>query len=270
MIVRLFSWLSQHRLLKQTKWRHKRLPLLKEIIVNLRLQVKWQKLVLQRYLRSPASQSSEAATASTLVISSVVSSESATVSTSATNSETSNSTVATPAKLTNSTDVSSPTLKVQPKTFIDVSSHNGEISVDDYRALACQGVGGVVVKLTEDTWYNNPKAPSQVRNAQIAGLQVSTYHFSRYTTEEEARAEARFYIQAAQKLNLLKSTVMVNDFEDSKMLYNINRNTQAWVNEMRKHGYNNLMFYTSASWLEENNLGYRDPVSTSQFGIENF
>lgn len=213
---------------------------------------------------------STVAVASTSVTSSVVSSESATASKSATNSETSNSAVATPAKLTNSTDVPSPTLKVQPKTFIDVSSHNGEISVDDYRALARQGVGGVVVKLTEDTWYNNPKAPSQVRNAQIAGLQVSTYHFSRYTTEEEARAEARFYIQAAQKLNLPKSTVMVNDFEDSKMLPNINRNTQAWVNEMRKHGYNNLMFYTSASWLDENNLGYRGPVSTSQFGIENF
>ena len=213
---------------------------------------------------------STVAVASTSVTSSVVSSESATASTSATSSETSNSAVATPAKLTNSTDVPSPTLKVQPKTFIDVSSHNGDISVDDYRALARQGVGGVVVKLTEDTWYNNPKAPSQVRNAQIAGLQVSTYHFSRYTTEEEARAEARFYIQAAQKLNLPKSTVMVNDFEDSKMLPNINRNTQAWVNEMRKHGYNNLMFYTSASWLDENNLGYRGPVSTSQFGIENF
>jgi N-acetylmuramoyl-L-alanine amidase len=233
---------------------------------------------------SPASQSSEAATAtastseanstvaatSNSVATSVVSSESGTASTSATSSEMSNSTVATLAKLTNSTDVPSPTLKVQPKTFIDVSSHNGEISVDDYRALARQGVGGVVVKLTEDTWYNNPKAASQVRNAQIAGLQVSTYHFSRYTTEEEARAEARFYIQAAQNLNLPKSTVMVNDFEDSKMLPNINRNTQAWVNEMRKHGYNNLMFYTSASWLDENNLGYRGPVSTSQFGIENF
>ena len=213
---------------------------------------------------------STVAVSSNSVTSSVVSSESATASTSATSSETSNSAVATPAKLTNSTDVPSPTLKVQPKTFIDVSSHNGEISVDDYRALARQGVGGVVVKLTEDTWYNNPKAPSQVRNAQIAGLQVSTYHFSRYTTEEEARAEARFYIQAAQKLNLPKSTVMVNDFEDSKMLPNINRNTQAWVNEMRKHGYNNLMFYTSASWLDENNIGYRGPVSTSQFGIENF
>ena len=207
---------------------------------------------------------------STSVATSNASSESVTSSAHSTASEASNKVVAKPAKLTNSSDVPSTTLRVQPKTFIDVSSHNGDISVDDYRALARQGVGGVVVKLTEDTWYNNPKAPSQVRNAQIAGLQVSTYHFSRYTTEEEARAEARFYIEAAQRLNLPKSTVMVNDFEDSNMLPNINRNTQAWVNEMRKHGYNNLMFYTSASWLDENNLGYRGPVSTSQFGIENF
>ena len=207
---------------------------------------------------------------STSVATSNASSESVTASAHSTASEASNNAVAKPAKLTNSSDVSSTTLRVHPKTFIDVSSHNGDISVDDYRALARQGVGGVVVKLTEDTWYNNPKAPSQVRNAQIAGLQVSTYHFSRYTTEEEARAEARFYIEAAQRLNLPRSTVMVNDFEDSNMLPNINRNTQAWVNEMRKYGYNNLMFYTSASWLDENNLGYRGPVSTSQFGIENF
>ena len=207
---------------------------------------------------------------STSVATSNASSESVTASAHSTASEAPNNSVATPAKLTNSSDVSSTNLRVQPKTFIDVSSHNGDISVEDYRALARQGVGGVVVKLTEDTWYNNPKAPSQVRNAQIAGLQVSTYHFSRYTTEEEARAEARFYIEAAQRLNLPKSTVMVNDFEDSNMLPNINRNTQAWVNEMRKYGYNNLMFYTSASWLDENNLGYRGPVSTSQFGLENF
>ncbi|MDU6563067.1 MAG: GH25 family lysozyme, partial [Streptococcus sp.] len=125
---------------------------------------------------------------STSVATSNASSESVTASAHSTASEASNKAVAKPAKLTNSSDVPSTTLRVQPKSFIDVSSHNGNISVDDYRALARQGVGGVVVKLTEDTWYNNPKAPSQVRNAQIAGLQVSTYHFSRYTTEEEARA----------------------------------------------------------------------------------
>ena len=164
-----------------------------------------------------------------------------------------------------STDVA-----VQPKTFVDVSSHNGDISVEDYRVLANKGVGGVVVKLTENTWYNNPNAASQIRNAQAVGLQVSTYHFSRYTTEEAARAEARFYIAAAQRLGLPKSTLMVNDFEDAKMQPNINRNTQAWADEMRKNGYTNLMFYTSASWLDENNLHKKGPVNTTQFGIENF
>ena len=40
---------------------------------------------------------------------------------------------------------------------------------------------------------------------------------------------------------------------------NINRNTQAWANEMRKNGYTNLMFYTSASWLDENKLRKKGP-----------
>ena len=164
-----------------------------------------------------------------------------------------------------STDVA-----VQPKSFVDVSSHNGEISIGDYRTLANKGVGGVVVKLTEDTWYKNLNAENQIRNAQAAGLQVSTYHFSRYTSEEAARAEARFYIAAAQRLNLPKNTLMVNDFEDAKIQPNINRNTQAWADEMRKNGYTNLMFYTSASWLDENNLRKKGPVNTAQFGLQNF
>ena len=164
-----------------------------------------------------------------------------------------------------STDVA-----VQPKSFVDVSSHNGDISIGDYRTLANKGVGGVVVKLTEDTWYKNPNAENQIRNAQAAGLQVSTYHFSRYTSEEAARAEARFYIAAAQRLSLPKNTLMVNDFEDAKMQPNINRNTQAWADEMRKNGYTNLMFYTSASWLDENNLRKKGPVNTAQFGLQNF
>ena len=164
-----------------------------------------------------------------------------------------------------STDVA-----VQPKSFVDVSSHNGDISIGDYRTLANKGVGGVVVKLTEDTWYKNPNSENQIRNAQAAGLQVSTYHFSRYTSEEAARAEARFYIAEAQRLNIPKNTLMVNDFEDAKMQANINRNTQAWADEMRKNGYTNLMFYTSASWLDENNLRKKGPVNTAQFGLQNF
>ena len=159
---------------------------------------------------------------------------------------------------------------VQAKTFVDVSSHNGSISVNDYRTLANKGVGGVVVKLTEGTTYRNPYAGEQARNAQLADLQVSAYAFSHYTSEEQARAEARHFISEARNLNLPKNTVMVNDMEDAKMKDNINRNTLAWADEMRKNGYTNLMYYTSASWIDENNLRGKGPVKTAQFGLENF
>ena len=46
-----------------------------------------------------------------------------------------------------------------------------------------------------------------MRNAQGAGLQVSTYAFSHYTSDEEARAEARYYVAFANRLGLPKNTV---------------------------------------------------------------
>ena len=160
--------------------------------------------------------------------------------------------------------------EIKGSTFVDVSSHNGHISVEDYRQLASKGVGGVVVKLTEGTHYTNPFAESQVRNAQAAGLQVSTYAFSHYTSDAEARAEARYYAAFANKLSLPKNTVMVNDMEDPKMQKGINQHTQAWADEMRKQGYANLMYYTSASWVDQNNLRHKGSINTSLFGLDNF
>ena len=160
--------------------------------------------------------------------------------------------------------------EIKGSTFVDVSSHNGHISVEDYRQLASKGVGGVVVKLTEGTHYTNPYAESQVRNAQVAGLQVSTYAFSHYTNDAEARAEARYYAAFANKLSLPKNTVMVNDMEDPKMQTGINQHTQAWADEMRKQGYANLMYYTSASWVDQNNLRHKGSINTSLFGLDNF
>ena len=160
--------------------------------------------------------------------------------------------------------------EIKGSTFVDVSSHNGHISVEDYRQLASKGVGGVVVKLTEGTHYTNPYAESQVRNAQAASLQVSTYAFSHYTNDAEARAEARYYAAFANKLSLPKNTVMVNDMEDPKMQTGINQHTQAWADEMRKQGYANLMYYTSASWVDQNNLRHKGSINTSLFGLDNF
>ncbi len=74
--------------------------------------------------------------------------------------------------------------------FIDISSHNGEITVEQFKLIKSYGVSAVVVKLTEATSYRNPLAASQIANAKAAGLIVHAYHYSWFTTEAQAKAEA--------------------------------------------------------------------------------
>lgn len=153
-----------------------------------------------------------------------------------------------------------------PSYFIDISSHNGVISVSDYQRLKSQGITGVVVKLTEGTSYTNPYARAQVANAQAAGLRVSAYHYSHYETAAEARAEAQYFVRVAQSMGLSGSTTMVNDMEERSMLNSdLNANTQAWKDEMTRLGYSNNVYYTMASWLDTKG----GKLNTAKFGLSN-
>lgn len=97
------------------------------------------------------------------------------------------------------------------KSFIDISSHNGTISVADFQKMKSYGVTGVVIKLTEATSYINPYAQSQINNAMTAGLKVSAYHYSWFKTDAEAVAEANYFAKAAKSFGLSSGTMMVND-----------------------------------------------------------
>ena len=154
----------------------------------------------------------------------------------------------------------------EPSYFIDISTHNGVISVSDYQRLKSQGITGVVVKLTEGTSYTNPYARAQVANAQAAGLRVSAYHYSHYETAAEARAEAQYFVRVAQSMGLSGSTTMVNDMEERSMLNgDLNANTQAWKDEMTRLGYSNNVYYTMASWLDTKG----GKLNTAKFGLSN-
>ncbi|MER0122338.1 GBS Bsp-like repeat-containing protein [Streptococcus sp. ZJ100] len=156
------------------------------------------------------------------------------------------------------------------KSFVDVSSHNGSLSVSDYRNLLNQGVAGVVVKLTEGTSYLNPFAAEQIRNAQAVGMKISVYHYSHFTDAKSAQEEARYFAAAAQRLGLSKDIAMVNDIEEQKTRNNINANMKSWEAEMRRLGYSNLVHYAGASWIDVNTLGYTGPIQTDLFGLKNF
>jgi GH25 family lysozyme M1 (1,4-beta-N-acetylmuramidase) len=149
-------------------------------------------------------------------------------------------------------------------SFIDVSSHNGEISVSDYNNMKNYGVKGVVVKLTEYTTYVNPYAKSQIENAKKAGLAVSVYHYSWFSTPAMAEAEADFFAAQAVKLGLSKNTVMVNDAEQVDMTQgNVTSNSVVFKNRLNSLGFNRVAHYSMFDWFN------RKILNTDVLGLQN-
>ncbi|MGF2941703.1 GH25 family lysozyme [Enterococcus xiangfangensis] len=137
------------------------------------------------------------------------------------------------------------------KSFIDISSHNGNISVANFQKMKSYGITDVVVKLTESTTYINPYAQAQITNAKAAGMKVSAYHYSWFTSDALAVAEANYFAAAAKKFGLSGSTVMVNDIEEPKILGkgNHTNNSKAFENRLKALGYGNVRHYIGLHWL---------------------
>ncbi len=70
--------------------------------------------------------------------------------------------------------------------------------MEQFKLIKSYGVSAVVVKLTEATSYRNPLAASQIANAKAAGLIVHAYHYSWFTTEAQAKAEADYFVSYAK------------------------------------------------------------------------
>ncbi|MFI3623146.1 GH25 family lysozyme [Vagococcus fluvialis] len=150
--------------------------------------------------------------------------------------------------------------KNRPKSdFIDVSSNNGYVSVEDYKIMKSYGVTGVVVKLTEYTTYRNPYAKSQIENAKAAGLLVSVYHYSWFKNTAQAQAEANYFANMAVELKLSKDTVMVNDIEEPELKY-LNGHTEnslAFEKQLNARGFKQVNHYIGLHWINEKRI---DPV----------
>jgi len=147
--------------------------------------------------------------------------------------------------------VSATNANTPSKSFIDISSHNGNISVANFQKMKSYGVTGVVVKLTEATSYTNPYAQSQINNAKAAGMKVSAYHYSWFTSDAQAVAEANYFAAAAKRFGLSSGSVMVNDIEEPQILGkgNHTNNSKAFENRLKALGYGNVRHYIGLNWL---------------------
>lgn len=150
--------------------------------------------------------------------------------------------------------------KSVPRTdVVDISSHNGTISVNQFKSMKSYGVKGVMVKLTEATSYRNPYAYSQVANARAAGLIVGGYHYSWYTSTSSARAEGQYFAQFARELGLPTNAPMADDLEESQIASQnsggrVNANVQAFKAGVQSMGYTNPVLYTGQYYIDQTGL----------------
>lgn len=138
---------------------------------------------------------------------------------------------------------------------VDVSSNNGYLSTNDFQIMRNNGVKGIIVKLTEGTYYRNPYAGSQIANAKAAGLKVSAYHYSTYTDQNSARAEANYFADYANELGFSSTDLMVNDLEASSTRNGgVSGNSWAFNDQLKNRGYSNGALYTYLYYKNSTNL----------------
>ena len=84
-----------------------------------------------------------------------------------------------------------------------------------------------------------------------AGMKVSAYHYSWFTSDAQAVAEANYFAAAAKKFGLSSGTVMVNDIEEPQILGkgNHTNNSRAFENRLKSLGYGNVRHYIGLNWL---------------------
>ncbi len=137
--------------------------------------------------------------------------------------------------------------------------------------LVNKGVGGVVVKLTEDTWYKNPNAENQIRNAQAAGLQVSTHSL---LTLYFGGSKARFHTCRSATWSFLKEQFLAGQWLWGAAMQpqhnSQHPSPKADVKCVKMVG-TNLMFYNSvlAGWMKIITSQAVSPVNTAQY-LQNF
>lgn len=76
------------------------------------------------------------------------------------------------------------------------------------------GARQVIVKLTEGTGYFNPKASSQIKSTHANRMYLHAYHFATFgNSVSRAKAEAKFFVARAKKLNISKKRYLWLDWE---------------------------------------------------------
>ncbi len=167
------------------------------------------------------------------------------------------------------TPVFADTLKID---FIDVSHHNAEQGepLSFYQTMKAGGINSVVVKVSEGQTYVDPAASVNVANAKQAGMIVNAYHYARFKSNAEAKAEAKWFDKKLQLVGFDKSKdgQVVVDVEDPTLYSHVSaasltEYTNTFIKEMHDLGYSRVDLYTGSAFynahLKPKSLSISEP-----------
>ncbi|MFJ7681169.1 glycoside hydrolase family 25 protein [Peribacillus butanolivorans] len=131
---------------------------------------------------------------------------------------------------------------------IDVSHWQGVIN---WNKVAKDGVKFVFIKATEGTSYSKLSYfKENAPKALAAGLKVGAYHYAKFATVAEAKAEAAYFIDSISSIGLSYPAVL--DLEENKKKANKKTLTDASIAflEAIEDAGHTAMLYTGKSFLE--------------------
>jgi lysozyme len=132
---------------------------------------------------------------------------------------------------------------------IDVSHWQGDI---DWRKVAADGVKFAFIKATEGTTYIDAKFLTNVSGANAAGIKTGAYHFARFGSVEEAKEEARHFLNVVSKVKLTYPLVLDLEVDQKKVgKTKLTDAAIAFLEEIENAGYF-AMLYTGKHFLENN------------------
>lgn len=103
-------------------------------------------------------------------------------------------------------------MEVEKRSYgVDVSSFQG----NDLSAMTRAGAKFAIVKLSEGTGYQNPKAPAQVNSANANGMMVSGYHYAHFSaSHSQAILEGNYAVSSAKQAGIKPGSYLACDYEE--------------------------------------------------------
>ena len=151
---------------------------------------------------------------------------------------------------------------------MDVSGYQPD-TISFFQAAKNAGVKAVIVKLTQGSAdgdaYVNPKAQAQINNARSVGLLVHGYHYARFNGNQDARNEAKWFVDHAKQFGLGPESVLALDIEDKANAKYATSDANAFLQAVKDAGYPKVDIYSMASWFWSGRLNAAQLIAKNKW-----